>query len=829
MTISATSNSLPSVATSGTDSTANNPATTNGATATNSTASSGSSNSNFLLALKAGSGIDTAALAKSLATAEFQGQQNDLNNKLNSTQASISGYGILASSLSQLQSAFNSLAIASDYTSLSATDNANGAFQTITSANAVPGGHSVNVLALAEAQRSLSLSYASASTALATQSNSETITLTLVSPPGSTDATKSHPIVVKSTDTNGLTPQGVVDAVNAQSTTLGVTATLINTGNASNPYRISLQSNATGSTNAFAISSDNPNVVFDNTIVSTGGFTNLTNQLNNSSPFNLNIKLGSNTETVTITGDTSPQGIANAVNSANIGVSAQLINTGDSATPYAIAFTPNDTSATSSLSISASTLTESQGSPPIVASGTPYSVNGTNGTFGVGSSTNLQINGVAISTSTTAVSDIAAAINTQTSQTGVSATVDNNNQLQLLGNTNGINLKGSDAVTFGLVPSGSYAATASTSTTGYSVPITLQDLTSSLNSGNAFNIDVSTGSSGTTNLTISGDTSPKGIVNQINQAGLGITATIDASKNQIVLTTTDSSGIKNTLNWTTSQLSATSVSGTGSSIAGFTLSNTPQTQASNANLVVDGVGMSRASNNITDAINGVTLNLAATTPSTAILNITQDTSTVSTNIENLVTAFNSFRSTFNTLNTPTATGIGAGSLAYDPLLNQIRAQMTQIVVGNSSTPGTSISGLSDIGISIQSDGTLTLNSATLATTLSNNFADVKTMMTGGAIITGVKMPGGNGLAGDAFNNIDNFIKSTGPIQSYIAGDNQLITGYQTQLTDVQSRMTQALNRYTSQFANMDQIVGQMTSLQDSLKSQFTAMLDSYSK
>ncbi len=825
MTISATSNSLPSVATSGTDSTANNPATTNGATATNSTASSGSSNSNFLLALKAGSGIDTAALAKSLATAEFQGQQNDLNNKLNSTQASISGYGILASSLSQLQSAFNSLAIASDYTSLSATDNANGAFQTITSANAVPGGHSVNVLALAEAQRSLSLSYASASTALATQSNSETITLTLVSPPGSTDATKSHPIVVKSTDTNGLTPQGVVDAVNAQSTTLGVTATLINTGNASNPYRISLQSNATGSTNAFAISSDNPNVVFDNTIVSTGGFTNLTNQLNNSSPFNLNIKLGSNTKTVTITGDTSPQGIANAVNSANIGVSAQLINTGDSATPYAIAFTPNDTSATSSLSISASTLTESQGSPPIVAS----SVNGTNGTFGVGSSTNLQINGVAISTSTTAVSDIAAAINTQTSQTGVIATVDNNNQLQLLGNTNGINLKGSDAVTFGLVPSGSYAATASTSTTGYSVPITLQDLTSSLNSGNAFNIDVSTGSSGTTNLTISGDTSPKGIVNQINQAGLGITATIDASKNQIVLTTTDSSGIKNTLNWTTSQLSATSVSGTGSSIAGFTLSNTPQTQASNANLVVDGVGMSRASNNITDAINGVTLNLAATTPSTAILNITQDTSTVSTNIENLVTAFNSFRSTFNTLNTPTATGIGAGSLAYDPLLNQIRAQMTQIVVGNSSTPGTSISGLSDIGISIQSDGTLTLNSATLATTLSNNFADVKTMMTGGAIITGVKMPGGNGLAGDAFNNIDNFIKSTGPIQSYIAGDNQLITGYQTQLTDVQSRMTQALNRYTSQFANMDQIVGQMTSLQDSLKSQFTAMLDSYSK
>lgn len=825
MTISATSNSLPSVATSGTDSTANNPATTNGATATNSTASSGSSNSNFLLALKAGSGIDTAALAKSLATAEFQGQQNDLNNKLNSTQASISGYGILASSLSQLQSAFNSLAIASDYTSLSATDNANGAFQTITSANAVPGGHSVNVLALAEAQRSLSLSYASASTALATQSNSETITLTLVSPPGSTDATKSHPIVVKSTDTNGLTPQGVVDAVNAQSTTLGVTATLINTGNASNPYRISLQSNATGSTNAFAISSDNPNVVFDNTIVSTGGFTNLTNPLNNSSPFNLNIKLGSNTKTVTITGDTSPQGIANAVNSANIGVSAQLINTGDSATPYAIAFTPNDTSATSSLSISASTLTESQGSPPIVAS----SVNGTNGTFGVGSSTNLQINGVAISTSTTAVSDIAAAINTQTSQTGVIATVDNNNQLQLLGNTNGINLKGSDAVTFGLVPSGSYAATASTSTTGYSVPITLQDLTSSLNSGNAFNIDVSTGSSGTTNLTISGDTSPKGIVNQINQAGLGITATIDASKNQIVLTTTDSSGIKNTLNWTTSQLSATSVSGTGSSIAGFTLSNTPQTQASNANLVVDGVGMSRASNNITDAINGVTLNLAATTPSTAILNITQDTSTVSTNIENLVTAFNSFRSTFNTLNTPTATGIGAGSLAYDPLLNQIRAQMTQIVVGNSSTPGTSISGLSDIGISIQSDGTLTLNSATLATTLSNNFADVKTMMTGGAIITGVKMPGGNGLAGDAFNNIDNFIKSTGPIQSYIAGDNQLITGYQTQLTDVQSRMTQALNRYTSQFANMDQIVGQMTSLQDSLKSQFTAMLDSYSK
>ena len=57
-----------------------------------------------------------------------------------------------------------------------------------------------------------------------------------------------------------------------------------------------------------------------------------------------------------------------------------------------------------------------------------------------------------------------------------------------------------------------------------------------------------------------------------------------------------------------------------------------------------------------------------------------------------------------------------------------------------------------------------------------------------------------------------------------SAENQ-VSRYEEQLEKLETRMEGILERYTKQFAAMESIVGQLTSMRENLKSQFEAMLN----
>lgn len=315
----------------------------------------------------------------------------------------------------------------------------------------------------------------------------------------------------------------------------------------------------------------------------------------------------------------------------------------------------------------------------------------------------------------------------------------------------------------------------------------------------------------TVNLTNAAQT-PQGMINAINNANLGITASFvdtgtGANPYQIVLSGT--SGAANGFNVTDS---------TGAVL------NTQSETAQDAQFSLDGLSFDRSSNTISDALTGATLQLQGTGATS--INLTQNTSTITSDLNALVTAYNSLQTVMKNASTAgnTTSGYG-GSLAQDPAVQMIQQQVLAAMEVNPSYTDsgttTKLPTLADMGITVQQDGTMSLDSTALASTLNSNYSGViQALNMNTAGLDGL-LPN-KGIAGSAINAIKNLTSSTGILTSDQNNAQGIITQKQTDLTDLNKRMASLLTNYTQQFAQMSAILAQATSTKSQLTAQFSS-------
>lgn len=228
--------------------------------------------------------------------------------------------------------------------------------------------------------------------------------------------------------------------------------------------------------------------------------------------------------------------------------------------------------------------------------------------------------------------------------------------------------------------------------------------------------DLTTGT-GTTTINVGGssgvDTLDQ-LTAFINSASLGITASI----------VTDSSGARLSLVSTASGR-AGDISVANSSTLGFTRANT----GADAALTVDGVPVNSASNTVSGVLNGVTLNLQSASPGAPItLNVTPDTSSITSGIASFVAAYNTLIKDVNSQLSYDSSTNTAGVLQSDSAVQGLQSQLLNAT--NYNTGGGSYATLASLGISTNSDGTLSLNSATLNSAVQSNNAAVASFFQG---------------------------------------------------------------------------------------------------
>jgi flagellar hook-associated protein 2 len=222
----------------------------------------------------------------------------------------------------------------------------------------------------------------------------------------------------------------------------------------------------------------------------------------------------------------------------------------------------------------------------------------------------------------------------------------------------------------------------------------------------------------------SSNNSLQGIRDAINSANIGVTASVvnDGSATPYHLTlTSTATGASKSLKITSSGGDAAVTSLLAYDPTG--VQNLTQTVAAqNASLSVNGLAITSASNSVSGALTGVTLNLSKA--GTSSVTVANNTSAVVSAVQSLVQSYNSANATLKVFGGYNATTKTAGLLIGDSSILQIQTRLRSTLgAALSGTTGNTITNLSQVGIAFQKDGSLSLDNSKLQAAASTNFSD----------------------------------------------------------------------------------------------------------
>jgi flagellar hook-associated protein 2 len=321
------------------------------------------------------------------------------------------------------------------------------------------------------------------------------------------------------------------------------------------------------------------------------------------------------------------------------------------------------------------------------------------------------------------------------------------------------------------------------------------------------------GTSMNVNITSSDDTLSgiaSAINNQAETSGVAVSASVVTGSNgsHLVLSST-ATGASNVINVSVSNLSddnglsslgvtstAGNDTGTDSSITSTgSIAWTQSTKAQDAEFSINGTDATSASNSVTTALSGVTINLTAAAAESAnqsqTITVATDTSTQISDIENFVTDYNNVVSAMSSLSSFSSAGSSAnGALVGDSMLTTIQTTLGNIVSG---TAGGST--LSALGISLQSDGQLTVDTSTLTNAVTNDPAQVASVFNST-----------DGIAEQLNTSINAFTESNGVIADRSTALNDDLTSVATQQTALAAYTAQLTSQYNNEFTALNNLM-----------------------
>ncbi|MDE3105026.1 MAG: flagellar filament capping protein FliD, partial [Acidobacteriota bacterium] len=312
--------------------------------------------------------------------------------------------------------------------------------------------------------------------------------------------------------------------------------------------------------------------------------------------------------------------------------------------------------------------------------------------------------------------------------------------------------------------------------------------------------------SGTAQTITVGSTSNtlQSLVTAINAAGAGVKATL----------VTDTTGTR--LNLVSSTSGAAGQLTIGGSLTDATTGKAISFQAgqtgADASLSVDGIALTSASNTVTTAVPGVTMQLLAASTSPVQVEITNDTASVSTAFSTMVNAYNAVIKDVAGQEKNNASG-QAQPLFGNPTLAMIQSQLSSVLFAGGASG--SISNLSQLGISTNSDGTLALDTGTLTNALNANPTAVQgyfqnTSSFGSTLASVLNNLGTQAPSGAVYLAQQQNSKQEAALNADITQENALLATQKTQLTTELNQANQILQSIPSQLNQVNEIYSAIT-------------------
>ncbi len=347
----------------------------------------------------------------------------------------------------------------------------------------------------------------------------------------------------------------------------------------------------------------------------------------------------------------------------------------------------------------------------------------------------------------------------------------------------------------------------------------------------------------TTNVNVavnSGDTNSTVLSNMasaINAANIGVTASVvdDTTSTARLVLQSESSGSANAVSvadvtgnlaasvgWTSSVISGRTAE--TSTTAGFVNS---ATSSLNANFTLDGVQIVRGSNKVSDVLTGVTLNLASTqlaTDAPVTLTVGADTTSIQSTVQNFINAYNSAMTELNTdIADTTSTDssgnetVNRGSLAGDVTFMNLQLSLQSMIVGQvSSVQSGNPNNLSEIGITLGNDGTLSISDQ-------SKFTNAVTSNPQAVIDL---FNSSSGVAVQLNNLLTQFTQPDGTMDQKINGSQDQISSMNNMIQSMQASINIQAQAVRQQYTSYESMLIQLNQTQSNLTSIWSGMSSS---
>ena len=251
----------------------------------------------------------------------------------------------------------------------------------------------------------------------------------------------------------------------------------------------------------------------------------------------------------------------------------------------------------------------------------------------------------------------------------------------------------------------------------------------------------------------------------------------------------------------------------------FGLSNNQVQAPQDAILSYNGVSITRASNQISDLIEGVTLNLKDTSLTSFTVDVIQDNTLAKEKITSLVTAFNDFNTVMSSLTAVETDDTEGGLLSGDRIVRDIQNKARSILMDEGSSAGDNVKRMSDMGISIDRYGVFQIDDALLTDALTDHYDEVKTFFTADTDDQTTYSPAAKGLSGDLLAQLDEYLKFDGTIARREVTNAKTAAGLLSEEKELDASMASVEERYTKRFTAMNRAIAEMNSLKDYLENQ----------
>ena len=311
---------------------------------------------------------------------------------------------------------------------------------------------------------------------------------------------------------------------------------------------------------------------------------------------------------------------------------------------------------------------------------------------------------------------------------------------------------------------------------------------------------------------------------KINAAGAGVTALVmtDSSGSRLLIRS-NATGAENAFRTSVADDDGGNTDATGLSMLAFdpSASVTTMTQsqtASDASATVNGLPVTSTSNTLANNVDGLTLTLNAETTLTGpvTVNVVTDTETLKKTLTDFAAAYSAVIKLIGTDTKYDPVAKKGGILQGDSAAVGMQRQL-RMLAGSASAASTMFGHLSDVGLELQADGSMTANATKLDAALAN-VAEMKKMFSNSSATD----PTLDGF-GKRFRVIaDSMIGVDGAVTTRTDGLGQQLDRNQKAQDDLERRLDAIEKRYRAQYTALDTAMAQLQTQSSYITQQIAA-------